>query len=92
MLVLPKGHKAMVYSLVQAHFRDRQRVRAEDEMQADLIRGKGRSNCLDYIFSIPVLTLVINRAGKGLIILLHGAPGVGKTSTAGIVIRIFPTR
>lgn len=36
------------------------------------------------IFSIPVLTLVINHVGKGLIILLHGAPGVGKTSTAGI--------
>jgi SpoVK/Ycf46/Vps4 family AAA+-type ATPase len=63
LLVLPKGHKAMVYSLVQAHFRDRQRVGAEDEMRADLIRGKG----------------------KGLIILLHGAPGVGKTSTAECV-------
>lgn len=66
MLVLPKGHKAMVYSLVQAHFRDRQRVGAEDEMQTDLIRGKG----------------------NGLIILLHGAPGVGKTSTAECVAEI----
>ena len=77
----------MVYSLVQAHFRNRQRVGAEDEMRADLISGKGRSNQSLCIFSIPVLTLVINHVGKGLIILLHGAPGVGKTSTAGIDMR-----
>ncbi|KAI0384794.1 hypothetical protein F5Y04DRAFT_293094 [Hypomontagnella monticulosa] len=62
-LVLPEGHKEMVYSLVQAHFRERNSSGVEDEMQADLIRGKG----------------------KGLIILLHGAPGVGKTSTAECV-------
>ncbi|TFB02207.1 hypothetical protein CCMA1212_005738 [Trichoderma ghanense] len=61
-LVLPEGHKEMVYSIVQAHFRDNS-SRPDDEMQADLIRGKG----------------------KGLIILLHGAPGTGKTSTAECV-------
>jgi 2-phosphoglycerate kinase len=27
---------------------------------------------------------VVKGKGKGLIILLHGAPGVGKTSTAGV--------
>ncbi|RSL55359.1 hypothetical protein CEP54_009403 [Fusarium duplospermum] len=62
-LVLPGGHKEMVYSLVQSHFRSKDTGRAEEEMQADLIRGKG----------------------KGLIVLLHGAPGVGKTSTAECV-------
>ncbi|KAK3304792.1 uncharacterized protein B0T15DRAFT_399826 [Chaetomium strumarium] len=63
-LTLPRGHKEMVYSLVQSHFRDRKRsTDDEDDMQADLVRGKG----------------------KGLIILLHGAPGVGKTSTAECV-------
>lgn len=31
--------------------------------------------------------------GKGLIILLHGAPGVGKTTTAGkLIIRLDTTR
>ncbi|KAG9494808.1 hypothetical protein J7337_013947 [Fusarium musae] len=62
-LVLPGGHKEMVYSLVQSHFRSKDLGVAEAEMQADLIRGKG----------------------KGLIVLLHGAPGVGKTSTAECV-------
>ncbi|EXL90487.1 hypothetical protein NOF04DRAFT_20586 [Fusarium oxysporum II5] len=62
-LVLPGGHKEMVYSLVQSHFRSKNLGVAEAEMQADLIRGKG----------------------KGLIVLLHGAPGVGKTSTAECV-------
>ncbi|KAI0905898.1 hypothetical protein F4823DRAFT_609280 [Ustulina deusta] len=61
-LVLPEGHKPMVYSLVQAHFRSRGQGGPE-EAQQDLIRRKG----------------------KGLIILLHGAPGVGKTSTAECV-------
>ena len=28
---------------------------------------------------------IVRGKGKGLIILLHGAPGVGKTSTAGIL-------
>lgn len=27
--------------------------------------------------------LITGHTGKGLIVLLHGAPGVGKTSTAG---------
>ncbi|KAF8853902.1 P-loop containing nucleoside triphosphate hydrolase protein, partial [Acephala macrosclerotiorum] len=55
-LVLPKGHKKMVLSLIAQHFRNKG---SQDE-QADIVRGKG----------------------KGLIILLHGAPGVGKTTTA----------
>ncbi|OJK03522.1 hypothetical protein ASPACDRAFT_39138 [Aspergillus aculeatus ATCC 16872] len=62
-LVLPPGHKQMVHSLVQAHFRHRREEALDRDSQADLIRGKG----------------------KGLIILLHGAPGVGKTSTAECV-------
>ncbi|RAH70577.1 ATP-binding protein [Aspergillus aculeatinus CBS 121060] len=62
-LVLPPGHKQMVHSLVQAHFRHRREEALDRNSQADLIRGKG----------------------KGLIILLHGAPGVGKTSTAECV-------
>ncbi len=40
-LVLPEGHKPMVYSLVQAHFRSRDQGGPEEEAQQDLIRGKG---------------------------------------------------
>ncbi|KAM0544546.1 hypothetical protein ACHAPJ_011763 [Fusarium lateritium] len=60
-LVLPRGHKDMVLSLISQHFRNKvmQEDRDRDE-QVDIVRGKG----------------------KGLIILLHGAPGVGKTTTA----------
>lgn len=59
-LVLPKGHKDMVLSLVSQHFRNKARQSQKDQ-QIDIVRGKG----------------------KGLILLLHGAPGVGKTTTAG---------
>jgi hypothetical protein len=41
-LVLPHGHKDMVYSLVQSRFRARQRSGGDNEVQADLVRGKGR--------------------------------------------------
>ncbi|KUI60967.1 Protein MSP1 [Cytospora mali] len=58
-LVLPKGHKDMVLSLISQHFRNKESQKHKDE-QVDIVRGKG----------------------KGLIILLHGAPGVGKTTTA----------
>ncbi|KAL8406305.1 hypothetical protein RB596_004956 [Gaeumannomyces avenae] len=56
-LVLPRGHKKMVKSLVAQHFRDKE---SKEGQQVDIVSGKG----------------------KGLIILLHGAPGVGKTTTA----------
>ncbi|KAK5659704.1 hypothetical protein OQA88_915 [Cercophora sp. LCS_1] len=56
-LVLPKGHKEMVLSLIAQHFRDKE---PKEDQQVDIVAGKG----------------------KGLIVLLHGAPGVGKTTTA----------
>ncbi|KAJ2993128.1 hypothetical protein NUW58_g1941 [Xylaria curta] len=62
-LVLPAGHQDMVQALVQAHYRSKIRPDANEDVQVDLVRGKG----------------------KGLIVLLHGAPGVGKTSTAECV-------
>ncbi|RSL55915.1 hypothetical protein CEP54_009121 [Fusarium duplospermum] len=65
-LVLPKGHKSMILSLIAQHFRDKESKGAQVE-QVDIVRGKG----------------------KGLILLLHGAPGVGKTSTAEGVAELF---
>ncbi|KAL8376084.1 hypothetical protein RB595_007278 [Gaeumannomyces hyphopodioides] len=65
-LVLPKGHKEIVMSLIGQHFQDKARKNQEIE-ETDIVRGKG----------------------KGLIILLHGAPGVGKTTTAEGVAEVF---
>lgn len=80
-LVLPDGHKEMVKSMIRQHLRDKSAPADGD--QTDIVRGKGtnlhstrttETTCHIY------LTLFV---GKGLIMLLHGVPGVGKTSTAG---------
>lgn len=78
-LVLPGYHKEMIRGLVMQHFQDKQDTYLEDE-QIDLVRGKGKvkNSCPRRISANHIPT------GKGLIILLHGAPGVGKTSTAGM--------
>ncbi|KAI1742563.1 hypothetical protein F4680DRAFT_412744 [Xylaria scruposa] len=62
-LVLPKGHKNMIYSLIQAHYQSQRRPDTNKNTQVDLV----------------------HRKGKGLIILLDGTPGVGKTFTAECV-------
>lgn len=78
-LVLPKGHKEMVLSLIAQHFRDKESASKESKetQQVDIVRGKGKDP------ELMRKTYANNVAGKGLIILLHGAPGVGKTTTAG---------
>ncbi|GME52843.1 uncharacterized protein COCSADRAFT_177807 [Neofusicoccum parvum] len=65
-LVLEKGHKNMIESLIAQHFRDKKST-SHRTGEFDIVRGKG----------------------KGLILLLHGAPGVGKTSTAEGVAEMF---
>lgn len=61
MLQLHPGHKHMVRSLVNEHFRlAERREKGDDIFNQDMIRGKG----------------------TGLVFLLHGVPGVGKTATA----------
>ncbi|TRX91910.1 hypothetical protein FHL15_007229 [Xylaria flabelliformis] len=62
-LVLPRGYKNMIHSLIQAHYHIQTRPDTNKNIRAD----------------------VVCRKGKGLIILLCGAPGVGKTSTAECV-------
>lgn len=77
-LVLPPGHKEMVKSLIAQHFRDKRRM-VGDLKYWDFVRGKGMTLSLHQCVGQHT-----NRTkGKGLIILLHGAPGVGKTTTAG---------
>ncbi|KAK1238042.1 LOW QUALITY PROTEIN: hypothetical protein MKX08_002621 [Trichoderma sp. CBMAI-0020] len=78
LLVLPPGHRNMVESLVTQHYLDKASTSDEtDEM--DIVRGKGTAPHLS-----PSETQTKLRYNcKGLIILLHGPPGTGKTTTAG---------
>ena len=83
-LVLPPGHKEMVLSLIAQHFRDKESAMADKE-QIDIVRGKGKKyRHLDECTPLCKRRHANNLSGKGLIILLHGLPGVGKTTTAGI--------
>ncbi|MCJ1401381.1 hypothetical protein MMC11_004593 [Xylographa trunciseda] len=68
-LVLPEGHGDVVRALINMHLR---------APQADSF-GKR------YVEAPTRHTDIVKGKGKGLIILLHGAPGVGKTSTAECV-------
>ena len=77
-LVLPDEHKRLIQSLVAQHFRDKENWTAKDE-QLDIVRGKGE----DFVSMSMCSSAYTVSIGKGLIVLLHGAPGVGKTSTAG---------
>lgn len=81
-LVLPPGHKNIVKSLISQHFQDKTTGRYEAE-EKDVVRGKGAFSLhLSHRINAQIRLTRLN-TGKGLIILLHGAPGVGKTSTAG---------
>lgn len=83
-LILPDGHREMVLSLIAQHFRDKDSAKSEKE-QVDLVRGKGKTP--EHCFSSNQFRQKKegpnSYLGKGLIILLHGLPGVGKTTTAG---------
>src|SRR3569833_1947128 len=68
-LQLQDDHKKMIQAAVHAHLR-RQRIERCLESQAD---GE-----------IPMQDLIANK-GRGLLIMLHGEPGVGKTATAEAV-------
>lgn len=81
-LVLPPGHKNIVKSLISQHFQDKKTGRYEAE-EKDVVRGKGIVSLHFSHRSHGQAWLTYWETGKGLIILLHGAPGVGKTSTAG---------
>ena len=48
-LVLPGGHKKMVRSLVEAHFRNHTLQNSQDDLQVDLVRGKGMQTLRFYL-------------------------------------------
>ncbi|MCJ1385115.1 hypothetical protein MMC17_008234 [Xylographa soralifera] len=68
-LVLPQGHKDIVRALINMHAR----TPGPDFAQTRHVHTSTRH------------TDLVKGKGKGLVILLHGAPGVGKTSTAECV-------
>jgi hypothetical protein len=71
-LVLPKSHKALLQALVRnqtRQFRSTSAIRTVDDEKSEKRPG-------------DISMDLVRGKGKGVIILLHGAPGVGKTSTA----------
>lgn len=82
-LVLPEGHKNIVLSLISQHYRNKDSGRRSID-QSDIVRGKGKTNIISLPKDIRIALTEKLNVGKGLILLLHGAPGVGKTSTAGL--------
>ncbi len=68
-LVLPPGHKDIVRALVKTH------ARGPGGQLSGITKNSAASRDID----------LVRGKGKGLIVLLHGAPGVGKTSTAECV-------
>lgn len=82
-LVLPEGHKNIVLSLISQHYRNKDSGRRSID-QSDIVRGKGKKNTISLLKNLRIALTEEFNVGKGLILLLHGAPGVGKTSTAGL--------
>jgi hypothetical protein len=82
-LILPAGHKEMVRAVVENHAAGSRATGGmkKNSAEVDIVRGKGR--LLPQNTCHVLDTDVLNQLGKGCIILLHGEPGVGKTSTAG---------
>ncbi|KAJ0347508.1 hypothetical protein KNSL1_006393 [Colletotrichum chrysophilum] len=78
-LVLPDGYKELILAFVESQVKD-------NDNFDDVINGKGK-------FELPHVYLDANFPGGGLVALLAGAPGVGKTLTAesGMVSEPIPT-
>lgn len=77
-LVLPPSHKMLVQALVKNQMRIQNASLSDADTNLSQSRTEqlpGQSTSLD----------LVRGKGRGLIILLHGVPGVGKTSTAECV-------
>lgn len=70
-LVLPADYKRLVEGLVSTHARA-----PEQTEDGETLPPEDSRDCKDDL---------VSGKGKGCIILLHGVPGVGKTSTAECV-------
>lgn len=82
-LILPAGHKEMVRAVVENHAAGSRATGGmkQNSAEVDIVRGKGM--ILPIKLDMLQILICSLKSGKGCIILLHGEPGVGKTSTAG---------
>jgi hypothetical protein len=74
-LVLPSAHKALLRALVSNQTRQFRPASTTPSVDSPKTTGK----------STEISMELVRGKGKGVIILLHGVPGVGKTSTAEYV-------
>lgn len=75
-LILPDGHTEIIKALVASHVQVQKKGDTDDGAGATISKHR------TYI---PYAADSIRGKGQGLLVLLHGAPGVGKTSTAECV-------
>ncbi|KAI4858765.1 P-loop containing nucleoside triphosphate hydrolase protein [Hypoxylon rubiginosum] len=84
-LVLPKHYKTLIKSLVDRHSLGSRPVEQKaQENKKDPVMKRTDSQSTKHESGQDTLSIVKGK-GRGLIILLHGVPGVGKTSTAETV-------
>ncbi|KAI1771509.1 P-loop containing nucleoside triphosphate hydrolase protein [Hypoxylon cercidicola] len=87
-LVLPKHYKTLIKSLVDRHSLGsrpvEQKAQEDKKDQPGMKRTDSHANTQHESVQQDTLSIVKGK-GRGLIILLHGVPGVGKTSTAETV-------
>ncbi|KAI3336583.1 P-loop containing nucleoside triphosphate hydrolase protein [Xylariaceae sp. AK1471] len=83
-LVLPKDHRILIKSLVERHsLGSRPVVQKSEKVREDRPTVEWSDSRLNSSGHGQQDTLsIVKGKGRGLIILLHGVPGVGKTSTA----------
>ncbi|KAH8704254.1 hypothetical protein BGW36DRAFT_404462 [Talaromyces proteolyticus] len=80
-LVLPESYKNLIKSLIGQHSMGSRPVEQKTEEERPVI-NRADSQLISEINSQQDTLSIVKGKGGGLIILLHGVPGVGKTSTA----------
>ncbi|KAF2969485.1 hypothetical protein GQX73_g4034 [Xylaria multiplex] len=80
-LVLPTKHKTLLMSLVDRHSLGSRPMEQKTNIDRPPIE-RTESQTLGASYSASDTLSIVKGKGRGLIILLHGVPGVGKTSTA----------
>ncbi|KAI8635047.1 P-loop containing nucleoside triphosphate hydrolase protein [Xylariaceae sp. FL1651] len=81
-LVLPKNHRKLIRSLVDRHSLGSRPVEQQIERGWRTISERANSRWAESGHGRQDTLSIVKGKGRGLIILLHGVPGVGKTSTA----------
>ena len=74
-LVLPHDYKQLIFAFVESQ------MNYSTDFD-DIIRGKGRCSTARPPFAIVLLMVFFSATGKGIVMLLSGTPGTGKTLTS----------